>query len=182
MSVDIARLRKLVDAFEASDWDDIHLKGEDFEIRLSTSAEVTAVEAHAPVRAVGASNGAPHGAPNGEAIAPVATVAATVTPDGGIAPVTSSPEPAANGTHTGAAGEAVTSPSVGIFWRAPSPTSPPFVEVGAAVDTDSTLCIVEVMKLMTQVTTSVPGRIVDVLVANGEAVQKGQHLFTIVPD
>jgi acetyl-CoA carboxylase biotin carboxyl carrier protein len=178
MSVDIARLRKLVDAFEASDWDDIHLKGEDFEIRLSTSAEVTAVEAHAPARAIGAVNGAP----NGEAVAPVATVAATVTPDGGIAPVTSSPEPAANGTHTGAAGEAVTSPSVGIFWRAPSPTSPPFVEVGEAVSTDSTLCIVEVMKLMTQVTTTVPGRIVDVLVANGEAVQKDQHLFTIVPD
>lgn len=175
MSVDIARLRKLVDAFEASDWDDIHLKGEDFEIRLSTSTEVTAVEAHAPVRAIGASNGAP----NGEAIA---AVPATVTPDGGIAAVTSSPEPAANDTHTGAAGEAVTSPSVGIFWRAPSPTSPPFVEVGEAVHTDSTLCIVEVMKLMTQVTTSVPGRIVDVLVANGEAVQKGQHLFTIVPD
>jgi acetyl-CoA carboxylase biotin carboxyl carrier protein len=156
MSVDIAYLRKLIEAFEQSDWDEIHLRGEDFEIRLSTSPD-------------GALPAAPA----------TAAAAAPAAPPAPQAEGQSEPTPAANGAAPRAEGEPVLSPSVGIFWRAPSPTSPPFVEVGDEVGADSTVCIVEVMKLMTQVAAGVPGRVVEILVANGEPVEKGQALFTV---
>jgi oxaloacetate decarboxylase alpha subunit len=75
----------------------------------------------------------------------------------------------------------VESPMVGTFFRAPEPGAPPFVEVGRHVEPDDIVCIVEVMKLMTQVGAGMSGTIVDILVANGEPVEKGQPLFTIQP-
>ncbi|HEX4110207.1 MAG TPA: acetyl-CoA carboxylase biotin carboxyl carrier protein [Solirubrobacteraceae bacterium] len=164
MTVDIAYLRKLIEAFEQSDWDEIHLRGEDFEIRLSTSADEPAAAS----------------APAGAA-APAATPVATPAPAGNGSAPAAQAAPVNAPAATGAAGEPVVSPSVGIFWRAPSPTSPPFVDVGDEVTEESTLCIVEVMKLMTQVGAGMSGRVVDILVANGESVEKGQPLFTIQP-
>jgi len=74
---------------------------------------------------------------------------------------------------------AVTSPFVGTFYRAPSPDTPNFVEVGSVVRPGQTLCIVEAMKLMNEIETEIGGTIVDVLVENGKSVEYGQKLFTI---
>jgi acetyl-CoA carboxylase biotin carboxyl carrier protein len=74
---------------------------------------------------------------------------------------------------------AVTSPFVGTFYRAPSPETPNFVEVGAVVRPGQTLCIVEAMKLMNEIETEIAGTIVDVLVENGKSVEYGQKLFMI---
>ncbi|HVR21502.1 MAG TPA: acetyl-CoA carboxylase biotin carboxyl carrier protein [Polyangiaceae bacterium] len=74
---------------------------------------------------------------------------------------------------------AVTSPFVGTFYRAPSPDTPNFVEVGSVVRAGQTLCIVEAMKLMNEIETEIGGTIVDVLVENGKSVEYGQKLFTI---
>jgi acetyl-CoA carboxylase biotin carboxyl carrier protein len=74
---------------------------------------------------------------------------------------------------------AVTSPFVGTFYRAPSPDTANFVEVGSVVRPGQTLCIVEAMKLMNEIETEVGGTIVDVLVENGKSVEYGQKLFTI---
>jgi acetyl-CoA carboxylase biotin carboxyl carrier protein len=74
---------------------------------------------------------------------------------------------------------AVTSPFVGTFYRAPSPDSPNFCEVGSVVRAGQTLCIVEAMKLMNEIETDVAGTIVDVLVENGKSVEYGQKLFMI---
>lgn len=188
MTVDIARLSKLIEAFETSDWDEIHLKGDDFEIRLSTSADgPPAAAPFAPVAA------APATPPPVEISAPAPAAGVSGNGAGAAVPAPAAdPAPAAVATPaaapaagaaaaTGAAGETVVSPSVGIFWRAPSPTSPPFVEVGDEVTADSTLCILEVMKLMTQVGPGMTGRVVDILVSNGEPVEKGQPLFTVQP-
>lgn len=73
----------------------------------------------------------------------------------------------------------VTSPMVGTFYRAPSPTSPPFVEVGDQVKKSQTLCIVEAMKLMNELESEVRGRIVEILVENAQPVEFGQILFRI---
>jgi acetyl-CoA carboxylase biotin carboxyl carrier protein len=71
---------------------------------------------------------------------------------------------------------------VGLFWRAPSPGAPPFVEVGARVAAGETVAIVEVMKLMNHVVAAAPGTVQAVLAENGARVEYGQPLFTIDPE
>jgi acetyl-CoA carboxylase biotin carboxyl carrier protein len=73
----------------------------------------------------------------------------------------------------------VTSPMVGTFYRAPSPTSPPFVDIGDTVKKGQTLCIIEAMKLMNEIECEVNGVVVDILVENGKPVEYGQKLFAI---
>jgi len=73
----------------------------------------------------------------------------------------------------------IRSPLSGLFYRAPSPGSPPFVEIGDSVTPGKTLCIVEAMKLMNEITSDHKGEIVRVLVENGKAVEGDQPLFWI---
>jgi len=75
----------------------------------------------------------------------------------------------------------VSSPFVGTFYRAPSPDSPPFVEVGQKVKKGQTLCIVEAMKLMNEIETEVDGTVAEILVQNATPVEFGEQLFRIVP-
>jgi len=75
----------------------------------------------------------------------------------------------------------IASPIVGTFYRAPSPTSPPFVEVGDVVKKKQTLCIVEAMKLMNEIESDVDGVVKEIFVENGKPVEYGQKLFTITP-
>lgn len=75
----------------------------------------------------------------------------------------------------------VTSPFVGTFYRAPSPESDPFVEVGDAIAPGQVLCIVEAMKLMNEIEAEVPGTVVEILVENGKPVEYGDRLFRIEP-
>lgn len=75
----------------------------------------------------------------------------------------------------------VTAPMVGTFYRAPSPDSPPFVEVGSTVKKGDTLCIVEAMKLMNEIEAECDGKIIDILVENAQPVEFGQVLFLIAP-
>jgi acetyl-CoA carboxylase biotin carboxyl carrier protein len=75
----------------------------------------------------------------------------------------------------------VVSPSPGILWRSPEPGLPPFAEVGDTVDASSTVCIVEVMKLMNHVKAGVAGEVLNVYGANGASVHKGEALFAIAP-
>ena len=79
-----------------------------------------------------------------------------------------------------AANCALKSPMVGTFYRAPSPGSPSFVEVGQHVKVGDVLCIVEAMKMMNQIEADKAGVIEAILVENGEPVEFDQPLFTIV--
>lgn len=78
------------------------------------------------------------------------------------------------------AGHVVRAPMVGTFYRAPSPGSPPFVEVGDRVKAGDTLCIIESMKMMNHVEADRSGTIEAILPENGKPVQFDQPLFTIV--
>ena len=78
-------------------------------------------------------------------------------------------------------GMTIASPMVGTFYRAPSPESPPFAEVGQAVEVGQVVCILEAMKLMNELKSEVRGRIVQVLVENGQPVEFGQPLFLLEP-
>ncbi len=74
---------------------------------------------------------------------------------------------------------AITSPMVGTFYRAPSPESPPFVEVGDDIANGKVVCIIEAMKLFNEIEAEVSGRIVKILAENGKPVEYGQKLFLI---
>jgi acetyl-CoA carboxylase biotin carboxyl carrier protein len=76
-------------------------------------------------------------------------------------------------------GHIVKSPMVGTFYRASSPGSPAFVEVGSSVKEGDTLCIIEAMKLLNEIDADASGVIKQILVENGQPVEFGQPLFVI---
>jgi acetyl-CoA carboxylase biotin carboxyl carrier protein len=73
----------------------------------------------------------------------------------------------------------VKSPLVGTFYRAPSPTSPPFVQQGQKVKKGDILCIIEAMKVMNEIKSDYDGIVKEILVENGKPVEFGQVLFII---
>jgi acetyl-CoA carboxylase biotin carboxyl carrier protein len=73
----------------------------------------------------------------------------------------------------------ITSPIVGTFYRAPSPESDPFAEVGQKVARGKILCIIESMKLMNEIESDVEGEIVEVYPRSGQPVEYGEKLFAI---
>jgi acetyl-CoA carboxylase biotin carboxyl carrier protein len=73
----------------------------------------------------------------------------------------------------------ITSPIVGTFYRAPSPTAESFVRIGSHVEPDSVVCIIEAMKLMNEIQAETSGEVVKIYVENGQAVEYGQPLFGI---
>ncbi|MBM3310047.1 MAG: acetyl-CoA carboxylase biotin carboxyl carrier protein [Candidatus Aminicenantes bacterium] len=73
----------------------------------------------------------------------------------------------------------IPSPIVGTFYRAPSPASPSFAEVGDVVKKGQTLCIVEAMKLMNEIESDVDGVVKEIFIENGKPVEYGQKLFAI---
>lgn len=76
----------------------------------------------------------------------------------------------------------VTAPNLGIFYRAPQPGAPPYVVLGAEVEKDTEICLIEVMKLFTPVQAGVKGIIRHICMEDGEMVEHGQPLFYVEPD
>ena len=118
---------------------------------------------------------------DGASSAAVAERPAAVPPD----PPAARPEPPATAPDPPAAPveelETITSPMLGVFYRAESPGSAPFVEVGSVVEADTVLCIIEVMKMMNSVTAGIAGTVAAVLPENGQLVEFGEPLFRVEP-
>lgn len=110
---------------------------------------------------------------------PVVAMQATPVP----APAPQMAPPAAAPPATEAASDAnaryIRSPIVGTFYAAPSPDAAPFVKVGDQVGPETTVCIVEAMKVFNEVPAECSGRIVAVLAQSGDAVEFGQPLFKV---
>ncbi len=117
--------------------------------------------------------------------APPAEVRGTPSTESTSSPASGTPDVAPAHRATSSPPEkdyhAVRSPIVGTFYRAPAPGADPFVEVGDFVQKGQVLCIVEAMKVMNEIESPVDGKIVDILVQNGEPVEYGQVLFLIDP-
>jgi len=79
-------------------------------------------------------------------------------------------------------GNEMKSPMVGTFYRSPSPDANPYAEVGSTVKKGQVLCIIEAMKLMNEIESEMDGKIVDILVENGQPVEYNQPLFLIAPE
>jgi acetyl-CoA carboxylase biotin carboxyl carrier protein len=103
---------------------------------------------------------------------PAASVPATPV----AAPAPEAPAAADAGAHI------VTSPIVGTFYRAASPDSDPFVEVGSRVKKGQVLCIIEAMKLMNEIESDTDGVVAQVYPQNAQAVEYGEPLFAIRAD
>ena len=112
-----------------------------------------------------------------------ASAAGAVAPPAPAAPVAApaAAEPPLHDVDDDAGLVRVASPMVGTFYRSPSPDAGPFVEVGSTVTPGQTLCIIEAMKLMNEITAESSGSIRRILVENGQPVEFGQALFLIDP-
>jgi acetyl-CoA carboxylase biotin carboxyl carrier protein len=75
----------------------------------------------------------------------------------------------------------VRSPIVGTFYSAPAPNADPYVQIGSSVQEGTVLCIVEAMKLMNEIESDAAGKIVKILVENGQPVEYNQPLFLVEP-
>jgi len=148
---------------------EIHLKVGDIEIDISRSATQPSCSATAGVAQTAAlpqSAASSAGMPRGVAQPPP------------VAAGKARPEP----TPVWPANSIlVRSPMVGTFYRAPSPGAPPFVEVGQTIEADTTVCIIEVMKLMSSILAGAQGTITNILAENGELVEHDQILMVIAP-
>jgi acetyl-CoA carboxylase biotin carboxyl carrier protein len=116
------------------------------------------------------------GIKRGAASAPVVTA---------MAPLPMAAPTGAAGAGSAAAetvsGHVIPSPFVGTFYRAASPESAPYTEVGQRVEAGQTLCIVEAMKLMNEIEADISGTVKKILVENAQAVEYDQALFVIEP-
>lgn len=142
----------------------------DVSVRLSRSADVPVTSPTA-----GTTPQALAPSPNGNAPAGAPAAAPAVTEPAVSEPAASAPapaEPASNST-------VVTAPIIGVFYRSPSPGAPPFVEPGAAVEADTTIGIIEVMKLMNPVTAGTSGTLTEFLAADNAQVEFGQPLAVV---
>ena len=151
--MDIRKVKKLIELLETSDVAEIEIKEGEEAVRISR------ISSAAPVTV------APVAAPPAPAAAPAS--------DRGGEEKTASSGPATRG-------KLVNSPMVGTFYRAPSPSSPPFVEVGTQVKAGDVVCIVEAMKMMNQIEADHAGVVEAILVEDGEPVEFDQPLISIV--
>ena len=107
----------------------------------------------------------PHAFPTAPPIAPIPPASPTATP--AISP-----------PQTGAS---ILSPMVGTFYAASSPDAPPYVSIGSIVRPETTVCVIEAMKVFTDIPAGVSGTIAEVLVKNGQAVEFDQPMFRVNP-
>jgi acetyl-CoA carboxylase biotin carboxyl carrier protein len=152
--IDYDEIRKLVGLLEEKNLSVFELEVEGLKVKIARNSPAAApLMAAAPVAA--SAPGTPETAAAAEARAQAID--------------------AAKGHHL------VTSPMVGTFYRAPDPSSAPFVDIGDTVKKGQTLCIIEAMKLMNEIEADVEGTIVEIYAENAKPVEYGQKLFAILP-
>lgn len=156
---DVRRVRRFIELMNEHDLAEIDLRQADQRIRLRRGPEVVTMAA---------------------AAAPVAAVAA---------PAASAPKAAADGgaaAATPAADDAnaviIRSPMVGTFYASSSPDAAPFVKVGDQVGPETTVCIVEAMKVFNEIPAECSGKIAAVLATSGQSVEYNQPLFRVSPN
>jgi len=154
---EIDRIRQLIELMEQHGLSEIDLRREDQRIRLRRGPEETAA---VPVAA------------------PIATQAAVAAVPATPAPVVESGQRAEDDANI----VFIKSPMVGTFYGRPNPEADAFVKVGQSISADSTVCIIEAMKLMNEIEAEVSGTLVACLADDGQPVEFDQPIFRIRPD
>jgi len=151
--IELRKLRELVKLMKENDLCELDLRDKDEQVTLKRPG------ADGPVYAAQPPAAAPVASP---AAAPPAANAPAADQDAGLVKITS--------------------PMVGTFYTAPSPDADDFVNVGASVDKNTVVCIIEAMKVFNEIKAETTGKIEKVLVDNGQAVEFGQPLFLVKPN
>ena len=147
--MDIRKVKKLIELLEESGLAEIEINEGDDSIRISRYSTAN---------------------PPPMVAAPVAAAAAAVTPTASAEDQAIPPPPE---------GHSMAAPMVGTYYSAAAPGAKAFVQVGSEVQVGDVLCIIEAMKMMNQIEADQAGRVVSILVENGEPVEFGQPLFII---
>ena len=174
MKIDLDQIRELLSVVSSTDVTELTIEFGDQRITVKKSSSIPLTEAQLSPKPIVIKTeeipvvqtrevASPAAAP---AVAPAAVESA---------PVAEAPVEKTNGLVE------ITSPMVGTFYRASSPESPPFVDVGDHVNEGQTVCIIEAMKLMNDMPSEVSGKIVKVIAENGSTVEYGQTLFLVDP-
>jgi acetyl-CoA carboxylase biotin carboxyl carrier protein len=155
---DVRKVRRFIELMNEYDLAEIDLRQADQRIRLRRGPEVVST--------------------TGTALLPVlpAPVAAN------SAPVAASPSSSASATTANDNLLVIRSPMVGTFYSAASPDAAPFVKIGDQVGPETTVCIVEAMKVFNEIPAECSGKIAAVLATNGQAIEFGQPLFRVEPN
>ena len=154
---DVDRIRRLVRLMEEHDLSEVDLRQQDARINLKRGSAAPQIIQAAPAAAV--------------APAPVAAAPAAAPPAATAAPAEAAAESANIVT--------IKAPMVGTFYSRPNPESENFVKVGDRVQSDTTVCIIEAMKVFNEIPAEVSGKIVAVLVDNEQSVEFGKPLFKV---
>ncbi|MQA60690.1 MAG: acetyl-CoA carboxylase biotin carboxyl carrier protein [Actinophytocola sp.] len=164
MDLDLEELAAVMELLAGADFTEFRLTKGDLDLVVTRGVAASA----APVLPSATHTPAPQ---------PVVMPAAAPVP-AAAPPVAATP--ASSGPHVLAASEVfVTAPMLGSFYRSPKPGEPPFLEVGDKVEIGAVVGILEVMKLMSSVTSDVEGEVIRVLADDGELVEVGQPLFVV---
>ena len=155
--MDAKEIKDLLRFVRSAEFQEFELEQEGFRLRVVAHASAPAQVAAPVIQAVPAAAPPPLAASSPSSVA--------------------GPEPAADDGLF-----AQLSPMVGTFYRAPSPGSPPFVDIGQRVSVGQTLCIIEAMKLMNEIEAEVSGTVVEIIPANAQPVEFGEVLFRIRAD
>jgi acetyl-CoA carboxylase biotin carboxyl carrier protein len=154
---DVRRVRRFIELMNEHELSEIDLRQADQRIRLRRGPEMVTVAGAVQPMTTPAAPAAPARSGEGAAAAPTAT-----------------------GEEAGAL--FVRSPMVGTFYTSASPDTPPFVKVGDQVGSETTVCIVEAMKVFNEIPAECSGKIAAVLATNGQSVEYGQPLFRVAPN
>jgi len=154
--VDLKDIKAIIDLMRKNAVSEFELEKQDFKIRLKRGTNG------------GGSN------PISYEDAPMVTYVQSPPAIGQALPPAPAPPPPSNELE-------VKSPMIGTFYRAPSPESAPYVEVGAEVNPDTVVCIIEAMKVMNEIKAEAKGVITQVMVENAKPVEFGQPLFKLRP-
>jgi acetyl-CoA carboxylase biotin carboxyl carrier protein len=148
-------------------------------VRLMKRYDLTALDISSGPIQVRLRRRGPYAAVPTTAAAPQPIVAAAPPAPGAtapaFAPATASDSPPMPKTVT------IESPMVGTYYSSSAPDVPPFVSPGSPVQSDTIVCIIEAMKVFTDIPAGVSGSIAEIMVKNGQAVEFGQPLFRVIP-
>ena len=157
-SPDVQKIRELVSLMDQFDLTAIDLSNEQTSIRIRRGRGLVA----APTVTV--TPGVP---------GPIASHVA--------APATTPAAPVASVASPGAEAVYIRSPMVGTFYESPAPDAKPYLGMGDVVRPDSTVCLIEAMKVFTEINAGLSGKIVEILAKNGQPVEFDQPLFRVEP-
>ena len=148
--MDIRKVKKLIELLEESDVAEIEIHEGEESVRISRASTIVSQAIAAPV---------------------AAPVAAAPTRESAVETAPSAPSKPE--------GHIIRSPMVGTFYRSSSPGAKPFIVEGQAVTNGETLCIIEAMKILNQIESDKTGKVVEILVENGQPVEYNEPLFVI---